>query len=160
MDSLKSILTNFTSDILNQEGETSSEVLKDTTSSNMKYYKNNYLYNHLDHLGNAYKAVKVILGEGNFQYFARLFLLSTPPKMTDMNQYGAGFSEFLGERAELENIQYLFQIARLDWFWFAQTEDEISIPQGIYQLWNAFLDGSDISEIEVDETIIEKISYQ
>lgn len=160
MDKIKSIMTKFSNDILKQETTSSLEVLEESSSANIQFYQNNFLYNHLDHLESAFKASKIVLGEKNFQYFARLFLMSSPPRVTDVNQYGEGLSVFLGSRDELSEIGYLTHIAKLDWFWFTQSESEIALPKGIFKLWNALLDGDDLSGIEIDESEMENIFYK
>lgn len=63
----------------------------------------------------SYPVVASIVGLPFFREAARLYILSNPSRSGDLNDYGDGFAEFLGDYPHARELPYLADVARLDW---------------------------------------------
>ncbi|WP_207912356.1 putative DNA-binding domain-containing protein [Pseudobacteriovorax antillogorgiicola] len=115
-------------------------------------YIQNYLFNHLDALKEAFPATYRFLGENNFKYFGRLYLLDNPPGKANIDLYGEDFPEFLGKQDEFREMVYLKDIAAIDYLWFLQNTEEatVRVADGTLNLWRGLVDEVELEEIEID----------
>ena len=95
-----------------------------------------------------------LFGELNFKILVYEYMRNVPYQRDD---YGHLFPEFLGQLPSLESMRYLKWIAKLDWFWFADDKDSINLPKGTLNSWANLQKGEDRIEIEVDESVMERL---
>lgn len=63
----------------------------------------------------SYPAVHRLVAAECFEGAARLFIDEQPPRCANLDEYGAGFSEFLARVPSVAALAYLPGIARLEW---------------------------------------------
>jgi len=63
----------------------------------------------------SYPAVHRLVAAECFEGAARLFMDEQPPRCADLDQYGAGFPEFLARFPPVAGLGYLPGVARLEW---------------------------------------------
>lgn len=63
----------------------------------------------------SYPAVHRLVAAGCFEGLARLFVEEQPPQCANLDDYGAGFTEFLKRSAPVAALTYLPDVARLEW---------------------------------------------
>lgn len=63
----------------------------------------------------TYPAVCRIVGENLFTAAAEHFIAQSPPALGYLNDYGAGFDDFLVDFPPAASISYLTEMARLEW---------------------------------------------
>lgn len=79
-------------------------------------YQNNYTGNLSDILADTFSAVQKIVGQEFFKKLANDFVKQNPPSNANLNLYGAEFPKFISEYKGLEQLEYLADVARLEWF--------------------------------------------
>jgi uncharacterized protein len=81
----------------------------------MAVYRGNVFGNWSGALAGAYPAVRRIVGEDYFDALARRYAAAYPSASGDLNEYGQAFARFLGEDADVQDLRYLPDVARLEW---------------------------------------------
>lgn len=127
-----------------------------TVEQALAVYRNNGLSARTRALAEAYPVLKAILSDHYFRQAARKYARSHRPDSADLNRYGESFAGFLDllmrERAELNVLPYLSDLARLEWAWhrsFLATEPACFdlpafavLPQSEYETLRFVLHGS------------------
>lgn len=87
-------------------------------------------------LGAAYPVLVQLLGEDSFSALAQAFWQAQPPRRGDMNQWGETLADFLAGDAQLQDLPYLPDVARLEWALHrcAQTADATAEPASYQRL--------------------------
>jgi hypothetical protein len=78
-------------------------------------YRGNVQANAVKALANAYPVVAKLVGEEFMNGLARAFAAATPSSSGDLNEYGAGFVDFVAAFEPAADLPYLADVARLDW---------------------------------------------
>ncbi len=63
----------------------------------------------------SFPAVHRLVGEAFFESVARLFIEAEPPRCAYLDDFGAGFPDFLAQYAPAASLPYLAGVARLEW---------------------------------------------
>ncbi|MGQ5522897.1 HvfC/BufC family peptide modification chaperone [Chitinimonas sp. PSY-7] len=79
-------------------------------------YANNTLFNRADALAEAYPVVLQLVGDEFFGGMARAYARLTPSLSGDMNVYGNSFPAFIASFEPAQDLPYLADAARLDWY--------------------------------------------
>jgi hypothetical protein len=58
-----------------------------------------------------------LVGEDFFEAMASIFISKYPYQSPDLNSYGGQFAEFMTSFSPLENLPYLADVARLEWYY-------------------------------------------
>lgn len=88
---------------------------KVSAAARLGVYRNNVIGNLTRALRLSYPAVERLVGEDFFAAAAQRFIVATPPRTADLNQYGDGFAEFLASFEAAESVPYLADVAQLEW---------------------------------------------
>jgi hypothetical protein len=124
---------------------------------------NNEKFQHvLNLLKEKYQVTYKLFGEKNFTIISFEYFKYNPIQSSSSVNYGKTFSDFLGSVEELNDIRYVRWIAKLDWFWFTQTDysGSVNLPKGTLHSWgNIYKDQNQI-DINIDECIIEKLQIK
>lgn len=83
-------------------------------SERLKVYRNNIVGSLSEALRMNFSAVEDLTGKEFFTAMARNFILSSPPHEGDINEYGAGFDEFIASYTPAKGLPYLADVARLE----------------------------------------------
>jgi hypothetical protein len=81
----------------------------------MAVYRNNLVGNLSDALRSIYSAVEALVGPEFFDHAAAAHVRSEPSRTGNLNDYGAGFGEFLADFPGLEGLPYIRDVASLEW---------------------------------------------
>jgi len=84
-------------------------------AARLAIYRNNVIGNLTRALRLSYPAVERLVGEDFFAVAAQRFIVASPPGVADLNQYGAGFADFLMSFEAAASVSYLADVARLEW---------------------------------------------
>ncbi|WP_341315646.1 DNA-binding domain-containing protein [Paraburkholderia sp. IMGN_8] len=63
----------------------------------------------------AFPAVQHLVGPAFFEGAAGLFVAEAPPRSAWLDEYGAGFPDFLDRLRQAASVPYLADVARLEW---------------------------------------------
>lgn len=158
------------SKLIRRQSNDDENIFKGDYGPSLKIYQNNYLFSLLDTLKNKYQIVLKLLGDENFNFFAREYIYLTPSKNSNIDQYGSSFGEFLESKKELSEMGYIKYIAELDNYWFQLYEGSdatIELPIGVLKLWGKLKNDEELDGIEIDEEkcevvyfIVENSEYQ
>lgn len=89
----------------------------------LSIYRSNINGAHQKVLGQVYPAILNILGEDYFNQLCRVYRFEYPSMDADLNNYGENFSLFIEEQIEqhqeLIGLEYLADLAWLEWNWHA-----------------------------------------
>jgi len=66
-------------------------------------------------LASVYPVLLQLLGEDSFAAFARAFWHAHPPERGDLAHWGGALADFSAASAQLDNVPYLADIARVEW---------------------------------------------
>jgi len=78
-------------------------------------YRNNYLVSLIEALCARFPVAIQLVGQEYFEALAHAFVVAHPPVSPLMEQYGAGFSDFIQGFDALDPPPYLADIVRLEW---------------------------------------------
>jgi len=78
-------------------------------------YRNTFASALTNALRLSYPAVKRLVGVECFEGVAHLFIEAEPPRSANLDDYGAGFAEFLTRFEAVAVLAYLPDVARLEW---------------------------------------------
>ncbi|HUL95809.1 MAG TPA: DNA-binding domain-containing protein [Usitatibacter sp.] len=78
-------------------------------------YRRNMLANLGNALGATYPVVKRLVGDAFFNEAARRYVRAEPSRSGDLNEYGGGFASFLAAYPYARELEYLPDVARLEW---------------------------------------------
>jgi hypothetical protein len=81
----------------------------------LNIYRNNVAITLAGALRLAYPVVDKLVGPEFFAGVARAFIARHPPQTAYLNDYGAGFADFLGVFPPAAELAYLPDVARLEW---------------------------------------------
>ena len=81
----------------------------------LSVYRNTFIGNLTTALRLVYPAIHRLVGAPFFESAARLFVEAQPPQSAWLDEYGAGFTEFLADFAPAASLPYLPGVARLEW---------------------------------------------
>jgi len=88
---------------------------EDVARRRLDTYRNNFIGTLSAALESAYPLVARIVGAAFFTEAARQFILATPSASGDLNEFGAGFGDFLGAYPHAAELAYLPDVARMEW---------------------------------------------
>jgi len=86
-----------------------------TPEARLQIYRNIVFNNHSAALGTAYPAVQTLVGEEFFEGAAARYLRDCPTRSGNLQDYGATFPEFLAQLPQAAGLDYLPDVARLEW---------------------------------------------
>lgn len=66
-------------------------------------------------LRQSFPAVERLVGAAFFESAARIFVEAAPPREACLDEYGAGFADFLKDLPPAASVVYLSDVARLEW---------------------------------------------
>jgi hypothetical protein len=78
-------------------------------------YRNTFVSVLVNTLRLSYPAVQRLVAAECFDGAARLFIDEQPPQYANLDDYGAGFPEFLARFSAIAELAYLPDVARLEW---------------------------------------------
>ena len=81
----------------------------------LSVYRGNVQHALTEALRLTYPVVEKLVGTGFFDHAAAMFIRQQRPASACLNDYGAGFTDFLADFAPAANLRYLPDIARLEW---------------------------------------------
>lgn len=80
-------------------------------------YRNNYRGNLHDALLGTYPVLAQLVGADFFRFLARKFIERTPSKSGNLSDYGARLGDFIADFPAAQNLPYLADVARLEWWY-------------------------------------------
>ena len=94
-------------------------------------YRNNYRGNLRGALSLAYPVIEKIVGEEFFGMMAKIYIENHPSSSGNLHEYGAGFSNFLAGFPPARSLDYLPDMAKLEWAchqaYFAEDVESLDI---------------------------------
>ncbi len=78
-------------------------------------YRNNATSNYLEALRDTYPAIEQVVGEGFFAHLAARYACDIPSVSGTLDDFGAGFAAFIADFPGLESLDYVPDLARLEW---------------------------------------------
>jgi hypothetical protein len=103
--------------VAGEDGPCAAHVVADgiAGAARLNVYRNTFTGNLTTALRLVYPAIYRLVGAPFFESTARLFIEEQPPRSAWLDEYGAGFAEFLAGFAPAASLPYLPGVARLEW---------------------------------------------
>ena len=103
--------------IAQDDGEAAAHIVTHgfTTAERLDVYRNTFASVLTNALHLSYPAVDRLVGAQFFEGAARIFITGHPPTTACLDDYGAGFPDFLADFAPAASLPYLPDVARLEW---------------------------------------------
>ncbi len=86
-----------------------------SAATRLGIYRNNIIGNLTRALRLSFPAIERLVGADFFAVAAQRFIVASPPRAADLNQYGEGFAGFLASFEAAASVPYLPDVARLEW---------------------------------------------
>lgn len=80
-------------------------------------YRNHTSSNLCEALQSDYAVVERLVGKEFFNFMARAYIVDTPSRSGDVNDYGEDFPGFIAEFSPVASLPYLADVARLEQAW-------------------------------------------
>lgn len=80
-------------------------------------YRNNRMVSLTEALAAVYPAVERLVGQAFFRAMAREFIRAHPPLSPVLIDYGHGFPDFVAAFEPAQKLDYLSDVARVEWSW-------------------------------------------
>ncbi len=127
-----------------------SEFVEDKTLVRMSVYRNNLLVGLIDRLSEDFVAVKNYLGENNFRFFVRNYLIERSITSPNINDVSKDFPGFLATQEQLADDKYIADLARIDLFYSYEhdTEKTLELTKGMTNFWQQLCD-DEVEEVEL-----------
>jgi len=132
----KNVLDLLSENILSLKG--SNESLSPIISNgldNMKVYKNNYLQLCFSNFSKDFPATKKHVGDNNFLFLTRTFLLDKGLKSANIFNSSEEFLFYLKSLDICKEDELLADLALIDFLWAYGKINEIKITHGLLQYW-------------------------
>jgi hypothetical protein len=84
-------------------------------AAGLAVYRANVEGNLAGALAGAYPVVRKIVGDGFFAQLRRAYGARQPSSSGDLNRYGSRLASFLSDYAEVADLPYLADVARMEW---------------------------------------------
>ncbi len=110
----------FTENLKNQDMEIYSFIQHNKHMSPKKQlaiYQDSILSAMQQALTRIYPVCKKLVGEAFFNYIINHYIIIHPSFSPDLNNYGAGFSEYLKDIETMATLCYLADVANFEWSW-------------------------------------------
>jgi hypothetical protein len=91
-------------------------------------YRTNILENFTDALTNTFEACQKLVGEEFFRAMAKTYAKAHPPKLGNLNLYGADFPGFISIFKPAASVPYLSTVAAFEWAWNTAFHAEVDAP--------------------------------
>ena len=85
------------------------------SEARLNIYRNTYVGNLVGALRISYPAVRKLVGDEFFEGAARAFIDAHPPQSAYLNEYGGPFADFLAQFPPAASLDYLADVARVEW---------------------------------------------
>lgn len=96
-------------------------------------YRNNYLGNLQDALAATYPVIEQIVGKDFFRMMARKYIDRYPSHSGNLHLYGAGLGDFVSSFEPASGLEYLADVAKLEWAchraYFAPDSDAFDVAR-------------------------------
>jgi hypothetical protein len=86
-----------------------------TAADRLSVYRNTFFGTLTNALRLSYPVVQRLVGVEFFETSAQKFIEGEPPRSAYLDEYGAGFGDFLEQFAAAASVPYLSDVARLEW---------------------------------------------
>lgn len=115
--SLYKIQQDFYNAVLFKDNAIEDAIVTSNISNAMRIniYRNAIIGNLINALKDSYPVVFDLLGEAYFRQAAKVYIKQYPSQSGDLNQYGEYFADFLQTLPDIQNFNYVVDIARLEW---------------------------------------------
>ena len=104
------------------------DLVSDADSPGFAVYRNNVVSNIIGTLGDAYPAVKRLVGDRLFAAMAKAYWESHPPIERSLTLYGEGFADHIETWPPAAKLIYLADVARIDRAWLEAHHAEDAAP--------------------------------
>ena len=126
--------TRFADALRSGDSEGLTDFLRDPTAPGFAVYRNNVVRSIIDALGDAYPAVKRLVGEQFFAAMTRDYWQAHPPAARTLTLYGAHFADHIAAWKPAEKLTYLPDVARIDRAWLEAHHAEDAAPLTVKQV--------------------------
>ena len=148
---LRETLDLFGDAVLQRNAQHALPIFTATTAANLKVYRHNWLFGLLAALQRRYPTVGKVLQPDNFKFLAREFIYQHPSTVSNIDDYGENFADFLRQRQELQALPYLCDLAQLDDVYFRHDQHyHVHVSRGIVQLWENIHAGTTSTTLSID----------
>jgi hypothetical protein len=135
------------------------ECLSSNSAQGILAYQNNYLYSHLTALKNHFPTILIFLGDNNFNFLARRYIVENPSRDSSIDVYGQSFPQFLGQQKEVSETIYILDLANLDYLFTTSflKQSEVSVYKNSFLLWSRIKNHQPIENIEISTSTKERV---
>jgi hypothetical protein len=146
MSGLRELQLAFVGEVFGEKGPGISDRICAAGSSGaerLQVYRNNVFVGFTKALRSVYPVIEQLVGEGFFRYAGAEFIKRHPSESGDLHGFGGAFPDFLSTFGPTANMNYLSDVARLEWAYhqvfFAASHGPLdvvslgTVPQTCYE---------------------------
>jgi len=134
-----------------------STFLNESSLKNVSIYQRNLMGNLIRSLSEDFPTTKKYLGESNFNYFLRQYLLENKIDTPVIFDISKTFPAFLEKHYETHQDDLVEYIAKLDLLWLRDHTVNIEVPSGMTTYWNRLGADEDCHDITLSFEQYERV---
>ena len=134
------------------------DILEGAKSKGLKVYQRNLFFLVYNRLREDYPATALHLGEDNFRFIVRKYLLEKQIQDPDISQFSRSFVPYMELTFEFHQDALLSPLARLDRLYtFGPENEKCQVYQGVFLYWAQLMGGEESIHIDVDTSQLEEV---
>ncbi len=137
MPGLRELQTTFSENLFDENAssvQTSIYAGDFNTGQRMQIYRNNIITSFTDALRAVYPVVERLVGHGFFLYAANDYIINFPSTEGNLHNYGHRFPSFLKSFEAAQELEYLPDVALLEWHYHEVYHEQDSAPLNFHAL--------------------------
>ena len=134
-----------------EEDDGIGSLLTPETADRINIYRNNLFFGALKRLTEDFPGTCLYLGENNFQFFVRKYLLDRPLKSPNLMDLSRGFVPFLSDNQDIHQDDFVSSFGAIDLLWsHGQDGDSCTIATGVFSYWHRICTEQSGDDLAVD----------
>lgn len=135
-------------------------LFKTETLRNLKVYRRNLFFNSYQRLKEDYKGTYTHLGNENFRFLVRKYLIENKITSPNINIFSQNFAVFLKTTFDFHQDKLLEPISSLDLLNKHEYSKFISVPKGTFEYWYHLISVKVVTKDTIDFNNTEIVSSE
>lgn len=129
-----------------------------SNADNLSIYQRNLFGGIIKSFSNDFKVLKLYLGDDNFTFFVRKFILDVKVNSLKLSEVSLAFPNFLENNIDIHQDELIKPLAQIDRLWSSNTQSRsIDVPFGMTLYWSKLESKLDTKDIIINLEKLESV---